>query len=175
MGGRRVGRVTVKPQAFMYKDENRPWCKEAKSGEGNERININGCFSVFSSCPVPVMVWGFWARGTFPDGQSVFPCVGGIFSSSLQCCWIAGSLNRIRAQSLWLSESHSCLAGHPKVKSVIWPRGRKFSWKECNYQVSREGRIGSSPSLFSVTGLDCSRTMHCPWALSATCDFQMFI
>lgn len=83
------------------------------------------------------------------------------FSVQLQHSWIAASLNRIRAQSLWLSDSHSCLAGYPKIKSVIWPRGSKFSWKEYTYQVSREGRIGNSPSLSSVTeGLDCRRTMH---------------
>lgn len=144
----------------MCKGRNSPQCKEAKSGEGNERIISKGCFSVFSSCPVPVTVWGFWARGHFQvDNRCSLVWV--TFSAQPQRCWIAGSLTRIRAQSSWLSESHSCLEGYPKIKSVIWPRGSKFSWKEYTYQVSREGRTGNSPSLFSVTErLDCSRTMH---------------
>lgn len=101
------------------------------------------------------------SKGTFPGGQSVFPGVGDFFSSSLQCSWNPGGLNRIRAQSLWLSESHTYLSRCPKIKSVIWPRGSEFAWKEDNYEVSREGRMGSSPSLFSVIeGLDCSRTIH---------------
>lgn len=159
MRGIGVGRVTVKLQALMCEGRNNPRCKEAKSGERNEKINIKGCFSVFSSCPVPVMVWGFWARGTFPDGQvSISLCE---WHFQQQPAVLLDCLNRIRAQALWFSESCSCLAGHPKIKSVIWPRGSKFSWKEYDYQVSREERMGSSPSLFSVTdALDCSRTMH---------------
>lgn len=163
MGGRRVrtGGVIVKLQALMCKCRNSPQCKEAKSGEGNERIKQQGIFLCVSLMPCACHGVRLLSKGTFPGGQSVFPGVGDFFSSSLQCSWNPGGLNRIRAQSLWLSESHTYLSRCPKIKSVIWPRGSEFAWKEDNYEVSREGRMGSSPSLFSVIeGLDCSRTIH---------------
>lgn len=82
---------------------------------------------MFSSCPVPIGVWGFQASNTFLDEQSVFCSVSAYHVQQqhlmlLKCCgperhWGGVPLNSV----------HSCLGDTLTTKNVR-PRGSKTAY-----------------------------------------------